>query len=257
MSHVGKNLLRPNIEISSSFLACDFPISCLYRRRKGLPASSHPMTTLTPFHFQWKYKHLFLSCLPPFTSCSIFIASYSLVKPPLFSLLTLNRITSNQKYLYETEEYIYIFHHDMMLLCTYTNTHISGDNPTRSLVIDFTDHQSPFTDVPFPDSDVPRQQKKKKVRIDVRLPSTSPPSSTICPPLFPSSVLWRILQCLGLDPSPILRLITNTQLVRLTLRRTRRIGTIQQILNPQQHLLDGDGRSPPLLFVQNTQTDGA
>lgn len=65
-----------------------------------------------------------------------------------------------------------------------------------------------------------------------------------------------ILPSLRLNPSLILCLIINKQIISLTLGRTTRIGRIQQILNPQQHLLHGNRRTPPLLLIQNAQTDG-
>ena len=51
--------------------------------------------------------------------------------------------------------------------------------------------------------------------------------------------------------------ILHEQRVGIRLRGTVGIGFIQQILNPHEYLLDGDGRTPSLLFIQNGKADSS
>ena len=50
--------------------------------------------------------------------------------------------------------------------------------------------------------------------------------------------------------------VMNKQLIGFGLRGRIRVGFIQQVLNPNQNLLNGNGRSPSFFFVQNGQTNG-
>ena len=58
---------------------------------------------------------------------------------------------------------------------------------------------------------------------------------------------------LFLDALDILRFRSSQLIVRLCLRWIAHVRRIQQLLHSNQNLLDGDGRFPPLLFVQNAQ----
>lgn len=72
-----------------------------------------------------------------------------------------------------------------------------------------------------------------------------------------SSVPNRILLDYAFDSSLIFRSVLLKQVVRLSLRGRVGIRIVQEILYAQCDLLDGDGRLPALLFVQDGQADGA
>ena len=65
-----------------------------------------------------------------------------------------------------------------------------------------------------------------------------------------------ILPGLGLDPSLVLGLVVHEELVGLRLGGTVGVGIVEEVLDAQEHLLDGDGGTPSLLLVEDGQADG-
>ena len=61
--------------------------------------------------------------------------------------------------------------------------------------------------------------------------------------------------CLSSDSLLIIGPILTEAGVSLGLGRILDVGVVEEILDPQQDLLDGDGRPPVLLLVQDGETD--
>ncbi len=67
----------------------------------------------------------------------------------------------------------------------------------------------------------------------------------------------RILAHDLLDPPFVLRPVSLEHVVSLRLSRGLGVGVVEQVLDAEEDLLDGDGRLPRLLLVQDRQADGA
>lgn len=61
----------------------------------------------------------------------------------------------------------------------------------------------------------------------------------------------------ALDLSFVCRSVLLEESVGISLSWRIGIGIVEQVLNPQKNLLDGDCRLPTLLFIQNRETDRA
>lgn len=83
---------------------------------------------------------------------------------------------------------------------------------------------------------------------------TSPSSSF---PYLCLSLGRSILPSFGLDPSLVLGLVVHKKLVGLGLGGAVGVGIVQEVLNAEEHLLDGDRGPPPLLLVEDGEADGA
>lgn len=82
-----------------------------------------------------------------------------------------------------------------------------------------------------------------------------PPSST--PNLGPYHLRRRVVPDDPLDLALVCCAVLPVQVVRIGLGRRVWIWVIQQVLHAKQDLLDGDGRLPALLLVQDGQADCA
>mmetsp|Transcript_34846 Transcript_34846/g.93046 ORF Transcript_34846/g.93046 Transcript_34846/m.93046 type:complete len:208 (-) Transcript_34846:4-627(-) len=58
---------------------------------------------------------------------------------------------------------------------------------------------------------------------------------------------------LPLHPPQILRLVSGKETVWFLLGRRRRVGVVQEILDAEQNLPDGDGRLPIFILIQDAQ----
>lgn len=67
----------------------------------------------------------------------------------------------------------------------------------------------------------------------------------------------RILPNDALDPLLVFYFIPLEEVVRLGLRGRLGVGIVEQILYAQKDLLDGNGRFPGLVFVEDRKADGA
>ena len=67
----------------------------------------------------------------------------------------------------------------------------------------------------------------------------------------------RILLHHLLHPLLIRRPILLIQIIRIRLRGRLRVYLVQQHLDPQEDLFDGDGGFPALFFVEDAEADGA
>lgn len=65
-----------------------------------------------------------------------------------------------------------------------------------------------------------------------------------------------ILPSLGLDPSLVLGLVVLEEVVGLGLGGTVGVGIVEEVLNAEEHLLDGDGGTPSLLLVEDGEANG-
>jgi hypothetical protein len=77
-----------------------------------------------------------------------------------------------------------------------------------------------------------------------------------------SSLLWDVLKSRVFshnlsNASFICGAVFAEQIVRFCLRRRFWVRVIEEVLDTEQNLLDGNGRPPGFFFVQNRQTDGA
>jgi len=71
---------------------------------------------------------------------------------------------------------------------------------------------------------------------------------------IPSEVCWYISCCLIFDLAIVCCPILHEQLIRFPLRRGVGVGVIEQVLYAEQHLLDGNSRSPILVLVEDAET---
>ena len=60
---------------------------------------------------------------------------------------------------------------------------------------------------------------------------------------------------LGSDPLLVISPVLTEAGVGLGLSRVLNVGVVQEVLDTQQDLLDGDGRPPVLLLVQDGETN--
>jgi hypothetical protein len=81
-------------------------------------------------------------------------------------------------------------------------------------------------------------------------------SSVVAYSIFKELHARHILLCLGLDPSLVFRLVVDEQVVGLRLCRTARIWFIQEILNSDQDLFQGNCGPPSFFLIENRQTNG-
>lgn len=81
-----------------------------------------------------------------------------------------------------------------------------------------------------------------------------PPSTIHLPP---STLRRRIIPNNSLDFPLICRTVLLEQIECLGLRRRVWVGVVQQVLDPEQDLLDCDGGLPAFFFVEDREADGA
>jgi hypothetical protein len=65
------------------------------------------------------------------------------------------------------------------------------------------------------------------------------------------SLIWLVLANDQANPAFVCRTVLLKEVVGISLCRRLRVWIVQKILDTKQELLDGDGRSPILLLVQN------
>jgi len=78
-----------------------------------------------------------------------------------------------------------------------------------------------------------------------------------CPRFLRCHVAVGESSCLSPDPFLVIRSVLTIACVGLGLRGILDVGVVEEILDADQELLDGDGRPPILVLVQETQADGA
>lgn len=115
-------------------------------------------------------------------------------------------------------------------------------------------------------------QERTHLSISQLLPNSSRASFTAAIPELPFArrprspkrgtffflALWRrIIAHCPLDPFLVLVPVLLEQVVGLGLGGRLRVWVVQQVLHAQQDLLDGNGGLPPLLLVQDRETDRA
>lgn len=136
------------------------------------------------------------------------------------------------------------------------NDHQKNKNPSKKRPF-VPQAQVALSHLPSAHADYPSRPQRKKHRCKTPQPNhkqrqkiTATQSSQ---PAYMTKalVVWCILPCFRLHPSLVLGFIVHVKIVSFTLSRAARVGIIQEILDAEQHLLDGDGGPPAFLFVQN------